>query len=323
MDRQTVMYVTRALDISTTTVLTRQIDQLIEGMDPKGVSQCVLSSLRSLEALQQGKMPEYNSWDAVLYAAWYQPSHINLAYSLIRRVPYEFNPLRWGKGALYVEDFGCGQLAMQFGLLIAASDALESLGGCPSISILSKDPSDKMKEIGWQIWREFKAQISDSKKYPQLQRLREAMARISFHNRFSEEYEHWVSLLHVAYQESKDSVQESVGPVVEENLPRVILVSSHPRARENAFCPSGWTYDKEVLCLSEGKLDLAVKFERLTNLRKSLYEKRVKGLLNPKDEEFARNYLTAYPSHWVCHKFDSECSVYLRANTIPSVGRVE
>ena len=320
MDKQTVMYVTRALDIAINNVLRRQIDRLGEGVNSAAIAQSVLSSLRSLEGLQQGKMPNYNAWDAILYAAWYQPSHINMAYSLIRKVPSQFNPLSSGKSELSVEDFGCGQLAMQFGLLLAASDTLGSLGACPRISIRSTDPSAEMKELGWQVWHEFVAEIGEVKKYPTLHRLREACHRISFQHQASEDNVQWFSLLHVAYQESKASVRKAVEPSVEENCPEVILVTYHPGAKGNAFGPPDKSYEEEVYRLSEANLDLGWEFRRLTKLREWLYEEKVKGLLdNLENERFARSYLTAYPSNWVSHKFESECSVYLRADTIPLV----
>ena len=320
MDKRKLMYITRALDISITSVLKLQVDQLAEGLGPKVAAQSLLSSLRSLEALQQGRMPEYNAWDAVLYGAWYQPSHINMAYTLIRRVPYQFNPLLNCRTELYVEDFGCGQLAMQFGLLLVALDALEESGVFPRISIRSTDPSDEMKEIGWQIWRRFEAEISDSKKYPLLHGLREAMSGISFHGRLPKDCERWISLLHVAYQGSKDSVRENIGPIVEKNRPGAILVTYHRGAKENAFSPSDRIYKEEVHHLSRANLDLAWNFQRLTELRESLYEERVKGILdNLQDDSFAKSYLTTYPSTWVSHRFESECSVHLRADADPAV----
>ena len=93
-------------------------------------------------------MPAYNIWDSIFYSLWYQPGHINLAYTLVKKVPEQRNPLISGRGSLFVKDFGCGELAMQFGIALAALDTFEAYGSVPDIAIFSEDNSKHMDFFG-------------------------------------------------------------------------------------------------------------------------------------------------------------------------------
>ena len=101
----------------------------------------VTRSLRSLDELKQGRMPDYhNEWVALMYATWYHPGQVSLAWSIINSMRPRF------EGALYIVDFGCGSLAMRFGVALTVADALgrgESIG---KIRVHSTDPSGVMIE---------------------------------------------------------------------------------------------------------------------------------------------------------------------------------
>ena len=174
MDQKTLDAMTRALNVATYFVADEQLQKISIGKSRQEVAENIIRTLRAFRDLQSGCMPKYDEWDALYYAVWYQPSHINMAYSVIQKIPSHVNPLLGGKGELYVRDFGCGQLAMQFALLITASETFERCGSCPTITMESSDPCRSMTDIGWKIWRTFTDEISRIKDYPDLESVREA-----------------------------------------------------------------------------------------------------------------------------------------------------
>ena len=148
MNSRTLAAATRALDAAISREAAKQFVLLRNGLDPEETAKAVHDSLRSLDRLRSGRMPNYDSWDALFYSLWYQPAHINLAYTLSKLIPREQNPLKSGSGSLQVVDFGCGALAMLFGLVLAATDTLQKLEALPRIAIVSEDTSQPMKNIG-------------------------------------------------------------------------------------------------------------------------------------------------------------------------------
>lgn len=129
------------------------------------VARSVEKSLGSMRDLQKGDMPVYNEWDALFYSAWYQPKQINLAYSILRnmRVNWTINGQKWWDGDVFgmkggklsVIDFGCGSLAMQFAIAIAAADSVSRGRSISEIRIDSYDSSLAMIWLGQRIWDEF------------------------------------------------------------------------------------------------------------------------------------------------------------------------
>ena len=118
----------------------------------------VEKSLNSVLRLRDGDMPDYDQWDPLMYATWYQASQINLAYSLLNWASersWPDNPLKESGGALQVVDFGCGTLAMQFAVGLAAADALRSGIVKDRIRVDSFDTSQDMMDMGARIWEHF------------------------------------------------------------------------------------------------------------------------------------------------------------------------
>ena len=102
MDDKILKSFTKALDISITKVAKLRFAELSSQLNSQQIALQVLRSLRSFERLQRGAMPEYNAWDALFYSIWYQPGHINLAYTLVKKVPKEKNPFTDRSGKLFV-----------------------------------------------------------------------------------------------------------------------------------------------------------------------------------------------------------------------------
>ena len=131
------------------------------------VVQSVAKALRSLGKLWSGCMPDYdNEWVALFYPAWYQPRQVNIVCSVLQTLrdngaaidvakQWDGDIFRIADGRAHFIDFGCGSLAMQFAVAIAAADYI-SQGGVPGeIRIDSYDPKPEMIKVGKRIWDEF------------------------------------------------------------------------------------------------------------------------------------------------------------------------
>ena len=147
-----------ALDAAIHRVAVAEFESLRAGLSQDQVRVEIERSLTSSRDLKEGSIPEYNRWDALLYATWFQPGHANLAYSVASWL------LRGSAGVgqaasrsrrLQVVDFGCGALAMQFGAVLAAANATSDAADIESIAVHSMDSGAPMLAIGCDIWREF------------------------------------------------------------------------------------------------------------------------------------------------------------------------
>ena len=261
-------------------------------------------------------MPCYNAWDALLYSTWYQPSQINLAYTLARKVTKDKNPLRSGSGSLEVFDFGCGALAMQFGLALAAVDTVKKYHTCPQLAVVSRDKNKPMHRIGKRLWRRFVDEIADEENYPELNALRQVCAALKVDNHGNSTATRWLTVLHVAYGESAAEVKKSLDARVSKKKPHMVLVTARP-----GF--DGWAYsldestgygrrEKEFgpknLKLFDGS------FRDTWDFRQSLYTEKINAMadsLNPADKEFSRMYLAGLV-RWCPNNYESKCFFYDR-----------
>ena len=92
-------------------------------------------SSNAYESFQdKDRKPDYDDpWVALLYLTWYQPSQVNLAYTLSRRILGATNPFL--SGSLQIVDYGCGALAMLFGLALAAAETHQKDRPHPKITV--------------------------------------------------------------------------------------------------------------------------------------------------------------------------------------------
>ena len=308
--------VTKALDASIAHVATKQLARLTVDLSPKQAAEAIHCSLRSLARLQSRKMPSYDAWDALFYSVWYQPSHINLAYILARKMPKDRNPILSGGGSLQVVDFGCGALATQFGLALAAADT--SRGQTPRISVISQDSSKDMVRIGRNIWTRFVKEIANKKKYPELKKLRKVCAAMKTDNQDSRVATRWVTALHVAYEESAVEVREELDRRVKSGNPDLILVTTHPQNTQAAYAPRhsiSDKYDEYEIVLKPQDYTLDRNFRTTSAFRQDVYHQKIDGmpeLLCDCDKEFVKLYLTRYRTAWVTPKFESSGFFYTR-----------
>ena len=315
MDYITLSATTRALDIAIATVVKNQLEELASKAGPEQTVHNILRSLRSFEGLQKDIMPAYDEWDAVFYSAWYQPGHINLAYTLIGKIPIAMNPLLSGQGNLHVIDFGCGALAMQFGLALAAADTLQEQGELPQINISSKDSSRYMVAIGQKIWAAFVREITHSEKYPELNTLRQVCGKMTFENYVGNATVRWLSVLHVAYRENANEVENALATRIKEERIDLVIVTSHPGSASFAFSPVPYGYSTKGSDILRGEdFSLQGNFQHITQSRSGVYDKFVQGSseLTPTQNGFARRYLTGYPTDWVTPFFKTQNSLYVR-----------
>ena len=121
---------------------------LEEGLNrKKDVKLKVESALKSLKLLQTGGEPDYHDpWTAVFYLTWFQPRHVNLIYSHLKR-----SNERLPQG-LRVVDLGCGCSATMFALAVFAATSGQHEA---RISVHGIDPSRAMRTLGSQLWVRF------------------------------------------------------------------------------------------------------------------------------------------------------------------------
>ena len=261
-------------------------------------------------------MPCYDEWDALFYLTWYQPSQINLAYTLARKIPVGKNPLRTGKGRLQVLDFGCGALAMQFGLALAGAKTLKKRGKCPRIAIVSKDESEHMRRIGKKVWCRFRQEIKDADRYPQLEELRQVCSTMKIrkgHKRTSAI--RWLTALHVAYKENADDVKDELDERVGTWGPNVVLVTTHREAHKWTYSPHDLIYREHHEVLSdddlapfEGCLEATTKFRRCLH---ESYSGTIDHMTDSQAEERIAYYLSN-PVRWKRGNLESTCRFFLR-----------
>ena len=168
MDKAAKVAIKEALDKAIKDTAEEEFRRLVQGRDRVGVAKKICGALRSFDGLQGGIMPAYNKWDALIYLLWYQPDRINLAYSLVQIISGNWViPLADEDQGLEVSDFGCGELAMQFGLVLAMADTLKAGPPPPALTIISSDTSQPMLLIGQKLWKNFVIEINTGN-YPNL-----------------------------------------------------------------------------------------------------------------------------------------------------------
>lgn len=316
MDQATKNAVTKALDASIADVARKQFAKLRRGRSRQQIARAIHRSLDSLRLLQSGIMPCYDEWDALFYAVWYQPSQINLAHKLFRKVPEDRNPLRSGSGRLQVVDFGCGALAVQFGLALAAADTLEEQDMLPEIAVISYDSSEPMVQMGWNLWSRFVDEIADIAKYPQLGALRRACVEMKFNNQREASATRWLTVFHVAYKENFREVGRLLTARVEDENPDLVFVTSHPFSwPQSTYSPVACGYSDISDVFLGADFAFEGRFEATTRFRAWLYDSgigNISSLLASEKDQLVRKYLTRHPTGWKTPNFETRDSLFIR-----------
>ena len=224
---------TNILDHVITTVSEQEFNRLASGLTINEKTENVRDALESLGKLQKGEMSDYHDEWVALFYHWYQPAHINLAYSMIKSI---INSTE--KEKLYIVDFGCGSLAMQFGVALAVADTINKKS-ITEIRIDSIDTSQAMIEIGKKMWEEFTrykcfhpaCEIITPEYHNDIRRVELAQSGdywISDHW-ISDHWisDCWISAIHPVYDENKDDIKQSLKSLRDILDPDVCFVSTH------------------------------------------------------------------------------------------------
>lgn len=165
-----------------------------------------------LGKLVTDQMPNYShEWVPPLYLTWYHPSQVNLAYSIImkrlrNKVTNKSNPTK----NLYVVDFGCGTLAMLFGVAIAELRC--RMDGCrtPQIRVDSMDTSKPMTDLGKKVWKRFKEYVQGDHRLPNLAAIDSRIINKVPPESPRDADERWISALHAVYPANYSKVEDGL-----------------------------------------------------------------------------------------------------------------
>lgn len=227
--------------------------RLTDGLTSVQKTQSVQRAAMSVNRVQQLAMPRYEEeLVALFYAGRFQLSHVNLAYSLISRMvasrdPNSFRLLETGR--LQVVDFGCGTLAMRFGVILAAADALERGQNIESIHIDSIDPNTAMVNMGIKVWDGFlelarkKREVNSGLRWinaalDRLTNLVPSVQKITLNQvEPHADADVWLSAIHIVYggnDGNENEVREDLARLTANVSPSVGIITCHGRNIEIA-----------------------------------------------------------------------------------------
>ena len=174
------------------------------------------------------QMPAYqNPLVPMLYALWYQPFQINLAYAAFRQIAHDRGEALTHRESLQVLDFGCGALAAKFGLWLAALDLTLDGRPVPKIRIELIDSSDGMVDLWEKIWDQFTRmkQYQDLPVLPHLIETRRPtrLAELEIDN----SSERWLIALHAFYRSTWDTTKGSLARLYARSTPSLGLMTCH------------------------------------------------------------------------------------------------
>ena len=254
MNQQSLMIVGNLLDQAVATVADPVFLRLTEGLDDDAKRHRIGEATKQLDLLRNGGMPAYDDELVDLfYVVQYQLSHVNLAYSVIRDAMSWRNldnrGLTTRTSTLHVVDYGCGALAMRFGLILAVADAIERGETIQRVTIDSLDPNVPLVQNGVAIWNSFVGLIRNNNS-PHLDAIKAAMATMpalypDVHVRVPlkaiqrmPDTDVWLSALHVIYDGptgNEQDVRDNMGYLTDLLEPDVGYLTFHFRKRDAAL----------------------------------------------------------------------------------------
>ena len=211
---------TNILDHVITTVSEQEFNRLASGLNINEKTEKVHDALESLEKLQRDEIPDYHDKWVALFYHWYQPSQINLAYSMIKSM---INSTGISNEKLHIVDFGCGSLAMQFGVALAVADTINKKS-ITEIRIDSIDKSQAMINIGREMWKEFTSYNYFS---PACEIIKPNYYRDIGQVELTQSSDHWISAIHPVYDGNKYEVKQSLESLSKRLNPDMCFVSTH------------------------------------------------------------------------------------------------
>ncbi len=212
--------IARVLDSAIAKAAESEFDQCTDGMSSTEKLRWVSEAAVSLDRLRSLESPDYaDEMVTLFYVARYQLSHVNLAYSLIKAMNDQAgvgHSTLTDTGRLHVIDFGCGALAMQFGVALAVADALEQGQVISKVRVDSIDTSKSMLKMGRRVWAEFRGIVNQD---AGLQALKTSCNLIENHYEVHTDYhsvqkipdaDSWISAMHVVYESNRKDVRNAL-----------------------------------------------------------------------------------------------------------------
>ena len=203
-------------------------------MNPDAQRQAVLAKSDDLRNSLGSLVPPDYSDDvtAAAYLFTYQTSHVGLAWAMIQDMAQNrpnSNLLLTDSGKLHVIDFGCGALAMQFGVALAVADAIENDERIDTVVIDGIDTSRQMQDIGTSTWQEFSKAIDSDLR---LEALSRACRLIEYncHDSYRSvsqipDAEVWLSAMHAVYQSNKNEIKRAFRHFRKNATPTAVLAT--------------------------------------------------------------------------------------------------
>ena len=220
------------MDTAFAKVLADEFGRLTAGMTSSQIDNWLRQSEQSILRLRNGSdMPDYSDPMVILwYAIQHQMGHINLAYTRIKDTTG--NSGLTDAGRLHVADFGAGCLAMQFGLMLAVADALESGEDIAGVWLDAINTGRPMMELGKKLWEEF---ANEAGHHTGLNFLTEA-SKLMHWSGFHEQYhsvrkfdgmDHRISALHTLYDGGENAIGNALSGLCNTLAPAKVFVTCH------------------------------------------------------------------------------------------------
>lgn len=232
-----------AIDAAIAATAESEFARLAAGLSRSAKRGLVERAVDETLKLRAGKQPVYQSECVpLLYLLQYQAKQINLVYSVVKRMIFYHRAtnrsacslITRGEGTLRIIDVGCGALATQFAVALAAADAIAAGERVAAIRVASRDNSRAMPALGWKMWRAFKSAVKGD---PDLESLQEAVERIRA-DRFElasspfpearADEDCWIAAIHALYDDNKKAVADSLAQAFAANPdPDAAFLTTH------------------------------------------------------------------------------------------------
>ncbi len=230
-------------------VAQQEYSRLATGLQPSDIMERLTEALVELRGLSRGEMPNYSPWTGLCYLTWYQPHHINLAFTMLHELSDAIRRTLDGarnNAEFRWIDFGCGSLPMHIALSAASAvdPVLPSSGS--SILGIGIDTSEHMLKLGNEVVRAIK------KLDPRLTRACKNLytgATLPVPSRSPWETTSVptvLSVMHAFYRENISDVEAALTSLIRSSNPELIFVTAHTSAErlvDRAFSRQEDRYD--------------------------------------------------------------------------------
>ena len=217
-------------------VARQEYRRLASGLQPFEIMERLTKALVELRGLSRGDMPSYSPWVTLCYLTWYQPHHVNLAYTILGELPDHIR-----KTLIEVQtsdrfrwiDFGCGSLPMHVALYAASS--IGRILASPQSRILGSgiDSSNHMLRIG----RQLVETINEID--PRLMRGSESLSTGADSMQASPAsagIPTILSVMHAFYRENISEVSNALASLITARDPKLIFVTAHSSSEALVEC---------------------------------------------------------------------------------------